>query len=184
MMAVAVVNGDISPQFRWNPKDAAIARELLKYEATPQAVIRFSQLCDALTDYSYWFLLGTLWVGYTGWSDLQLWKRLFSSRRPNRELSLMKPSELAIFRRLPDKLTVYRAHRPGETDWIAYTLDPQIAGRFARERGVDAVSEYTLRRRDVTALFLRRSEAEVLMLNSEWARKRAVIPVIVGDGPP
>lgn len=175
------VLNDIAPTFRYDPRDARLLTDLLKLEGTPQAIVRFAEICDQLTDYAYWFTLGTLWVSYSGWSDLHLWKRLFSSRRPNRELSLMKPSELIAFRRLPNKLTVYRAHRPGETDWIAYTLNPVTAGKFARQRGVESVTEYQVRRRDALCLFLRRGEEEILVLDKGRVRKRAVLPVVVAD---
>lgn len=172
---------DVSPVFRYNARDSRLIQELLPLAETPQAIVRFSEVCDQLTDYSYWFILGTLWVSYSGWSDLNLWKRLFSARRPNRELSLMKPSELSIYRSMADKLTVYRAHRPDEADWIAYTVSPVTAGRFARERGVSEVKEYRVRKRDVCALFLRRGEYEVLMLDKSRAKRMAEIPVVVAD---
>lgn len=170
---------DVSPVFRYNRQDHQIIEELLALEGSPQAIVRFSQVCCQLTDYAYWFVLGTLWVNYSGHSDLNLWRRLFASRRPNRELSLMKPSELKILRALSDKLTAYRAHRPDETDWIAYTLDPVIAGRFARERVVDRVTEYRIRKRDVAALFLRRGEVEVICLDPMRAKRLGAIPVVI-----
>lgn len=45
----------------------------------------------------------------------------------------MKLDELNALKRLPNKITVYRAHRPNKTDWIAYTTDVEIATRFACE---------------------------------------------------
>ncbi|GBF34124.1 prophage Lp2 protein 22 [Desulfocucumis palustris] len=65
---------------------------------------------------------------------------------------------------------VYRAHRYEEKDWISYTLDQAIATRFARERKVNEISLYRLRRRDVIALFLRRGEQEIIMLQTERAK--------------
>ena len=96
------MNQDISPDFRPNMRDARIIKGILKHEATPRAIERFARDANDLTDYAYWFTLGTLWVSYTGWSDLALWKRLFSSKRRNRETSLMKPSELDVLRALPE----------------------------------------------------------------------------------
>lgn len=72
--------------------------EALRYERTPEAVIHFSENCSQLTDYGYWFLLSTLWVSYAGWSELELWKRLFKARRQGRRECLMKPKEMEFYR--------------------------------------------------------------------------------------
>lgn len=158
---------DISPVFKWNPYDAIIARKLVELDKTPEAINYFAENNEGLTDYSYWFLLSNCWISYTGFSDLDLWKKLFSSDRPQRKKSIMKPSELGVFERLPWFVSVYRAHRPKENDWIAYTLNKDIAIRFARERGVNTVKEYRVKKKDITALFLRRGEDEVIILDKE-----------------
>lgn len=158
---------DISSHFRWNPYDATVAKGILKYEGTPEAIKYFARVCDKLSDYAYWFLLSTLWVSYTGYSDLELWKQLFSSGRSKRKKSIMKPSEVKAYDYLPYFVTAYRAHRPNETDWIAYTLNKDTAFRFASERGVSSISEYKTKKTDITALFLRRGEDEIIVLDRE-----------------
>lgn len=73
---------DISPNFVRNDTDAAIFRRLTILAETPRAIVEFDRKCHRLSDYGYWFGLSTLWVSYTGFSDLRRWKRLFSSDRP------------------------------------------------------------------------------------------------------
>jgi hypothetical protein len=158
---------DIAGNYKYNAHDAKIALEILKYEGTPEAIVYFSKHCDSLTDYNYWFILSTLWVSYSGHSDLNLWKRLFGSDRPRRGISIMKPSERKAFRRLPYFITVYRAHRRSESDWIAYTTDKQTAFRFARERRINEIAEYVLKKRDVIGYFSRRGESEIIMLDPQ-----------------
>ncbi|MEN6567164.1 MAG: hypothetical protein ABFC57_12790 [Veillonellales bacterium] len=170
---------DVSRTFRWNVAGMNVAEKLIKLDGTPEAVRYFASICDTLPDYDYWFFLSTLWVGYSGGVELDLWKRLFSSDRKHREKCIMKPSELDKFKQLPWFVTVYRAHRPQETDWIAYTIDPRIAARFARERGADKVMEYRVKKRDILALFLRRNEAEILILNKEKVKFVREIMVII-----
>ena len=172
-------DNDIYSGFKWNPTDAALAHQILKREATPEAITYFAEHCDTLTDYAYWFFLSTLWVSYTGHSDLELWKRLFSAMRQGRERCLMKPSEYKEFRSsLRPMVTAYRAHRPGETDWIAYTRSVEIAQRFARERGSPEISVYEIPRRYVLALFLRRGEHEIIVLDKSNAQYTGFIPLI------
>lgn len=156
---------DISTNFKYNFKDKLIAEQLCKREETPEAIKYFSEHCEELTNYSYWFLLSTLWVSYTGYSDINLWKKLFSSDRPQKLKSIMKPSEIKEYNYLPYSITIYRAKRPGEKQWIAYTLDLEIARRFAKERNVNIVTKYEVKKRDILALFLRRGEKEVLVLD-------------------
>lgn len=158
---------DVSPLFRWNPYDSMVAKNILKYEGTPEAIKYFSKVCDKLSNYSYWFLLSTLWVSYTGYSDLELWKKLLSSSRGQKKRSIMKPSEVAVYNNLPYFVKIYRAHRPNEKDWIAYTLKFDIAIRFALERHVEDISEYLVKKKDVAAVFMRRGEHEIIVLDKD-----------------
>jgi hypothetical protein len=121
-------------------------------------------------------------VNYSGWSDLELWKKLLSSDRLSRKKSIMKPSELTAFKKLPWKVTAYRAHRPNEIDWLSYTLNPVIAARFAREREVENVTTYKISRSAILVLFLRRGEEEIIVLDKERAIYQNDVQVIaVGE---
>lgn len=163
------IQQDVSTAYKFTPRDKELVELIMPHEATPQAIIIFNNHKKEFSNYAYWFVLSTLWVSYTGYSDLNLWRELFSSTRPNKAISLMKPSELKELAKLPNKLIVYRAHRDNETDNIAYTLDYQTAQRFARERHVDEVKAYRVKKRDVLALFLRRGESEIIVLDKSKA---------------
>lgn len=154
---------DISPDFKGpNRMDSQVLERLLRYEGQPRAIRVFSNECHKLSDYAYWHALGTL----------------FSSARPNRDSSLMKPSELRVWKVLPPTLTVYRAHRPGETDWLSYTLSAEKAAWFAWKRGVDQFTEYSLPWSAAICLFLRRGEFEVLALDPASATSLRTIGVV------
>jgi hypothetical protein len=169
---------DVSPDFVPNRADAVIIRRIVRRAETPRAIKLFALEHRKLSDYGYWFTLSTLWVSYTGWSDLQQWKWLLSSLRPRRETSIMKPSELAVWRTLPDVLTVLRVHRPGEQDWISYTIDIEAAKRFAARRAAEAIQVYRVRKSDALCLFTRRGEAEVLVLDRRHAELWTTIRVV------
>jgi len=177
-MSTEINWNDISPNFRPSRMDSSIIQKALEYEGTPRAITYFSEVCDELTDYCYWFLLSTLWVSYTGYSDLELWKQLFSSNRPKRQKSIMKPSELESFNNLPYTFAVYRAHRKGESDWISYTIERGTVIRFARERGAKEIAKYRVYKRDVMALFLRREEQEIIILDRSRVELIERIPLI------
>jgi hypothetical protein len=174
-------NGDFTADRGARISDSRIIRQIVRHKETPRALREFSRLCCGLSDYSYWYALGSLWVSYTEWSDLELWKRLLRSQRPRR-LDIMRPSEQEALGMLPAVVPTYRAHRPGETDWISYTLEARTAARFARKREVPSITLYHLQRRDIAALFLRRDEDEVLMLNPHRARRIREIPVLNPPG--
>lgn len=158
---------DISPNANATIYDFTVGKKLAELDKTPEAINYFAEKADGLTDFSYWFFLSTCWVSYSGFSDLNLWKKLFSADRSKKLKSIMKPSEYEAYERLGWFVTVYRAHREGETDWIAYTMNKDIAFRFAREREVHAIREYKVKKRDITAVFLRREEDEVIIVNKD-----------------
>ena len=95
---------DISPRFKYNEYDSRVGRSLVVLEETPEAIQYFSKVCNGMTDYGYWFFLSTLWVSYTGHSDLELWKKLFSAKRKFKTDSIMKPSELQVYNELPSNI--------------------------------------------------------------------------------
>lgn len=173
---------DISPDFIANDIDAKILRRIIRLAETPEAIKLFAAEHRKLTDCGYWFGLGTLWVSYTGYSDLQQWKWLFSSTRPNRSTSLMKPSELAIWKELPSVLTMLRVHRAKEEDWISYTLSIDAAKRFAAKRNAKSIAVYEVEKRNALCLFTRQCESEVLVLNRFHARKVKDVPVELISG--
>jgi hypothetical protein len=175
-----MVSNDISAAFTPNQSDAAIMGHLLQFEGTERAVVEFTHACGFLSDLAYWYTLGTLWVSYTGWSEIAMWRRLLSADRSDRTRALLRPSEYEALKRLPQRFSAFRAHRLGETDWLSYTLNPVTAALFTRRRGVERFTEYSVPRKDVTALFLRRGEDEILVLDrrhvrriQEWQVKKA-----------
>ena len=82
----------------------------------------------------------------------------------------MKPSELREYNKLNSNIIAYRVHRKGEKDWIAYTLSLDIAKRFAKERDVQTISQYRIKKKDIEALFLRRGEEEIILLDKSKAK--------------
>jgi len=171
------LQSDISPLCRRTPEGVRAAFRIADMWGSPLAIRYFAKFGDALDDYSYWFLLGTCWVSYTGFYEISLWKQLFNSTRPHRDACLMKPTERRFFRHaLPKTVHCFRVHRPGEKDWISYTLDLDTAKRIAAARSVAEIHKYAIARHDLIALFLRRNEYEILCLAQEKANLLEVVP--------
>jgi hypothetical protein len=171
---------DVSPDFTPDALSTEVIARVIRHQGSPKAIQIFANECHKLTDYWYWFALSTCWVSYSGWYDLANWRALFMSERPNRQTSIMKPSELRSFKALPELLRVYRAHRQGETDWISYTINLERAAMFAGKRGVSQVGGYQIQKADCIALFLRRDEFELLMLEparAKWIGKVRISPI-------
>lgn len=89
----------------------------------------------------------------------------------------MKPDELGELKKLPNKILAYRVHRKDETDWIAYTLDFDVALRFAKERETDEITVYKFKKNSILSLFLRRGEFEVLVLDKDRAQQVTTIKI-------
>ena len=165
---------DISQDFEYSYENAKLIKRILKQSEVGDGVRVFSECARKLNNYSYWFILGELWINEVDGLDVSLWKMLFSSDRINKKTSLMKPSELRRFNRMPDEIIIYRAKRKGEEDWIAYTVDFEYASRVAALRGVDVVHEYVVKKEDVTAVFLR-NKMNVLVLDNRKPKLKSVI---------
>lgn len=179
--SLAAEDKDISTAFKPNYKDSEIMRELIWMDGDPKSVEYFDQHSRELTDSAYWFGVSTLWVGSSNCADLETWKRLFSSNRPNRAISLMKPSELKALKKLPNKINLFRAQQPGETDWIAYSTSPAIAAKFAAMKGISEVSVFRVKKPNIAALFLRRGEYEVIVLDKRTVKEVDVIHMEVTE---
>lgn len=167
------MKNNISTAFKFNEQDAKIAEQLLIYEGhpDPEAIHYFAKHCDELTNYGYWFLLSTLWVwGGDVDINLSLWRELLSSNRPDKEISLMKPDELKQLKRLPNKIRVYRASQNDHADGIAYTTDFKIATEFALMNHSEFILTGRVKKPDVTALFLRQVESELIILDKSLIR--------------
>ena len=46
---------DIYSGFNWNPYDAKVGKGIIEREGTPEAIKYFSEVCEGLTNYGYWF---------------------------------------------------------------------------------------------------------------------------------
>lgn len=160
---------NVSPVFEPDSFSAEFCMELIKRENTPASMEYFVEHCDKLDDYGYWFLLSTVWVSYSGWIELDVWKKHFASDRRHRRLAIMKPDELQVFKKLPNYLEVYRAHRENETDWISFTLNPETAAKMALQRGVNKITLYKINKKYCIAFFLRRGEDELITLQKDKA---------------
>ena len=160
---------NVSPVFEPNDFSVAFTQEIIKREGTPEAMEYFVEHCDSLDDYGYWFFLSTIWVSYSGWIELDVWKKHFSSDRRHRRLAIMKPDELQVLKKLPNYLEVYRAHREDETDWLSFTLNPETAAKMAINRGVDKISMYKINKKFCIAFFSRRGEDELITLQKDKA---------------
>lgn len=157
---------NISTAFRYNKSDAKLLSRFMSTDPNAQFEV-FKSISSELTDHAYWFLLSTMWVNESQIAPISDWKNLFSARRANRNISIMKPNELAAFKALPNKLTLYRAQKANEVDWISYTLDKETALKFARIKDTGEVNEYKVKKYDCLALFLRRGETEIICLDKE-----------------
>jgi len=160
---------NISPAFKPNEADALILDYVTRYEGTPFAIKEFAKSCRHLTDYGYWFGLSTLWVSYTGFSDLNLWRQLFQSERPDRDRCIMKPDELKAFRALPNPIVAHRAHRENETDWLSFTTSMERANKFLGARPGGYIKTYSIPKEHALCYFLRRGEFEILVLDKSKA---------------
>lgn len=165
---------NISTSFKYNERDARLISIIMTTQPGEKMEV-FLELANQLSDYAYWFLLSTLWVKDSNYAPISVWKKLFSGKRRNKAISLMRPEELTAFTNLPSKFLAYRTHSKNENDWISYTLDLKTAIEFAEMKKVNEVVEYKIKKHDCLALFLRRGETEIICLDKTLAKKKRAI---------
>jgi hypothetical protein len=97
----------------------------------------FVALAPAMADEDYWRLLASIWVYHDVVHDrLRTWRRLFRAARAKRE-HLMDDYELERWAALPGRVEVFRGFRhEGGQDGLAWTLDRDVALRFARGEAI------------------------------------------------
>lgn len=160
---------DISPDWTYTTEiERKIIENLIERAGTSSAIAYFSKHKHELSDYWYWFELGGLWVIDPDRKNLKLWKKLFKADRPNRATSLMKPSELYLFEKLPNQFPIYAASEGEIIGNISYTIDPKVAQRLAKEKKSSKIIEYMGSKKDAIALFLRHNNAEIIFLEPKF----------------
>lgn len=174
---------NISTAFKDNECDREMAKELIKLDGKPEAIDYFRNNCERLSSYGYWFMLSSLYIKQSDFMAANLWRKFFSAKIPNKEISLMKPNEYKAFRNLPNKIKVYRAKVKDESDWLSYTTNFKVAQKFAFKEKVDEISVGIVKKRNVDALFLRRGEDELLILNKPSVKQKSIIKVmhVIGE---
>lgn len=168
---------DIHPKFVVNRNDSDLAKEIVEKfpnhrlkELAQDRLVYFKANQERASNYFYWFMLGTLWVEFTGHTSMGLWKELFNNSRPDADC-LMKPHEIVKLNSLPDEVECFRAHRHKEKDWISYTLEESIALKFLVMRPRGVIKKYVVKKGDIRALFLRRGEMEIIVLDKNLVRE-------------
>lgn len=138
----------------------------------PYRVNALDEIAHLIDNHSeYWTLLGDVCVGTENqWQDKDVLRELLTIDRPERN-AIMNADEYEEYKALPETLTVYRGcHKGKNEDGFSWTLDKDraqwFAERLADDDDVPKVIEKTIRKSEVIALFTRRSEQEVLLIDN------------------
>jgi hypothetical protein len=135
----------------------------------PYRVEAFIKIADKLSDTDYWKLLSDVWIDTENqYAYLKEWKRLLSSKRPNRHY-MMTEEEDNLLRSLANKVTIYRGCQKGiNENGLSWTLDKSKAQFFANRFGKKGIIlERTIPRSDIIAVLTGRNEFEII-----WEEKK------------
>jgi hypothetical protein len=165
------MNAYLNQQYRQKLKaiqEAREQREFFRYvhlHEKPYRLYGFLQIEEELSDQQYWSILGDVWTNIENISeDIQHWRRLWRSKRPNRSVA-MDEDEREIFDTLPERLTIYRgsANRRGVRS-MSWSRQPERAHWFGRRSAGFVHADYyylatcEVRKEDVLAYFSREDE--------------------------
>lgn len=133
---------------------------------------------EEISDRQYWELVSSVWTDSENiYQNAMEWAILLGSDRGERE-AMMNEDELAIYRALPDPITVYRgAIEYLNDEGLSWTTNRErahwFARRFASLRDGDAiVLTGTVAKKDALAYFDERNESEILVVEGAVAVTR------------
>lgn len=138
--------------------------QIIYLHERPYRLQAFISIAKDLPDTKYWSLLSSIWTDTENqWQNLEQWKELLSSNRPERHY-LMDESEFQLLNSLPELVTIYRGCIKGlNEDGLSWTLNKSkaefFANRFSKE-GI--VLEREIPKSDIIAVLTGRGESEVI----------------------
>lgn len=103
-------NKNIKKVFQVTRYDEAVAEELqvASVKEPDQIFNKFMKFKNNLSDSAYWYILATMWNSCSQQGSDAEWVELFSADRVDRRRSIMKPKEMAAWKKLPPKLLLKR----------------------------------------------------------------------------
>jgi len=134
----------------------------------PYRLDAFLQTLEFLTDEEFNELLAEIWVDSENiWQNKTAWENLFKYEAFNKNL-FMSDDDLASYKSLPEKFTIYRGTKPNRELGMSWTLDEDKAAWFARrltrksEKAIVIQAEMT---KEHTLAYLgERNESEIITL--------------------
>lgn len=132
----------------------------------PYRLEKFYYISNECTDEEYWESLAFVWMDSENtWRNMEIWKELWNCERPDKAMS-MTLHEREVLAAMPAELTIYRGFREERLEGISWTMDYDVAVRFARRfRGTGSVATARASKTDVHAFFDERQEREVVIDN-------------------
>jgi hypothetical protein len=163
-------NGSANAYYLQKKKDLEIAlakknfNQVIYLHERPYRLQAFIQIAKQLPDTKYWSLLSSIWTDTENqWQNLEQWKELLSSNRPERHY-LMDESEFQLLNSLPELVTIYRGCVKGlNEDGLSWTLNKSKAEFFANRFGKEGIIlEREIPKSDIIAVLTGRGESEVI----------------------
>jgi uncharacterized protein len=146
-------------------KDGNFSGAIWLYERPYRFDIFMQHMCH-LSDADYWSTLADLWTDTENmWQYKKIIHYLLLGRpASNGPRQMMNKDEKAFFKNLPNEVVVYRGYQTRNRQGYAWSLSPAKARWFARRFNHPKwnVVRGVIKKEDITAVFLRRGEYEVV----------------------
>jgi predicted ABC-type ATPase len=166
--------GIINKQYKQKLEAVAKAKQeknwtsYIQLHERPYRLDAFMNIKDEMSDADYWSKLSDIWVDSENiWQNMNLWKSVLSSKRPNRQ-NMMTVDEQKELASMPDKIDIYRGFVEGKNkNGFSWTTDRAKAEWFSSRLAGDGenplVAEARVNKKDVVAYFSRRGESEIVL---------------------
>ena len=142
------------------------------YRADALVAVR-DQFGDQISNTAFWSLVGSVWVDSENiWQNFAEWDDILNTERPRREYMMTK-EERAVWRKLPNQVTVYRGSIPDKNEGgLSWTLNRNVAKFFAKRfanvhHAGGVIDTATVPKQLVVAYFDGRNEEEIVVEHAE-----------------
>ena len=154
---------NVSPKCNFSQYDDAVRKAMTIAEAKNESMMAvYRPTAWKLTNYPYWFFLSVLWTKDRTMATIEEWNEFFNADRPDRDICIMKPTELKVFKFLPKKVLAYCIR-----GLHFFTLSKELAviqGKFTEQESYELLT-VEIDRASVLAYFSRNGEEEIVCFN-------------------
>ena len=148
-------------------RDSQITKKIIRaWDVNKNASLALSIFLrdqNQLSDYRFWELMRSVWVIAGSIDTAPFFRRVMASERKHRHY-FSTPEEILRLKKLPNKITVYRACNNSNDEGLSWTLSKEYAHEYKTIFNKEKILSKEVDKPQIFALIERNNEEEIIML--------------------